>query len=783
MSAPPPPPPHGEAPKTTAGSPPPGAGLGPGNYDIFVIPQRDKGGGFIYLPSLAPNGPSFAAGFACALVLVVLFQSMAPAFRAWWGTYQGMGNMGMTLLVIAVGVGAWAWGKSQNQSSSSNNGSNANYRSGPGGYGAGANFGGGYANTGPPPPPPPHGNNQYNGPPPNSPPPNHGAGNGGPRSQWQERPQPPPPQEPETEPEPEPEPRKPDPPPKPKPDPSKGAWEKAREETKKREQERKVKEEEERKKAEMARKLKEFREREARERARRDREERERREKLEQEIREKEDLKQKLEKERQEREKLQREKEKAEQEAKEAREREAKEAKEREARAAKEKETKEREEARKKEAAEAAARKARVEAQLEAFRKAKKEREEAEKAKKEREEAERAKKLAEEEAAARKTKEEADRKAKQAAEEAEKNSRKGSSYAFSSVGEKTSMWPNGRPPVPPTTAASTPPRAPPSASSSAPPRPPPSASSVPPRSAPSAASSSNTARQQQPPRPSARTVDEDQHSYRPYDKPKHRPASSIGSESSWAPSATTTRTTPPPSMRGPYTTKDPDKIVIRAVYLFMNQFAKTPASQLVSGFGTVTDGLILRITTEGLFIDDDVRGVPQREWDVKAWTLKLVEVWCPPHCLSSNAAPAPANSANHPSNLFQKMANQRARTADRGATKALTGDEADAYLTEMLRACKSCCRLGLCDTKFKDTNVASSTGQTGEWRTKSLHVLRATVRDQEGKRYMFVLDEEEAWKVAVGVQRLRKGTQVRSLGVSGMSASDARGTLETLGWS
>ncbi|KAJ3941946.1 hypothetical protein N0V92_013839 [Colletotrichum tropicale] len=202
-------------------------------------------------------------------------------------------------------------------------------------------------------------------------------------------------------------------------------------------------------------------------------------------------------------------------------------------------------------------------------------------------------------------------------------------------------------------------------------------------------------------------------------------------------------------MRAPYTTKDPDKIVIRAVYLFMNQFAKTPASQLVSGFGTVTDGLILRITTEGLFIDDDVRGVPQREWDVKAWTLKLVE---------------------------------RARTADRGATKMLTGDEADAYLTEMLRACKNCCRLGLCDTKFKDTNIPSSTGQTGEWRHKSLHVLRATIRDQEGKRYMFVLDEEEAWKVAVGVQRLRKGTQVRSLGVSGMSASDARGTLETLGW-
>jgi hypothetical protein len=46
----------------------------------------------------------------------------------------------------------------------------------------------------------------------------------------------------------------------------------------------------------------------------------------------------------------------------------------------------------------------------------------------------------------------------------------------------------------------------------------------------------------------------------------------------------------------------------------------------VSNVGKVTDGLILKIQSEGLFIDDDVRGIPQREWDVKAWTLKMVEV-------------------------------------------------------------------------------------------------------------------------------------------------------------
>jgi hypothetical protein len=151
-------------------------------------------------------------------------------------------------------------------------------------------------------------------------------------------------------------------------------------------------------------------------------------------------------------------------------------------------------------------------------------------------------------------------------------------------------------------------------------------------------------------------------------------------------------------MRGPYTTKDPDKIVIQAVYLFMNQFAKTPASQLMSGVGPVTDGLILRITTEGLFIDDDVRGVPQREWDVKAWTLKLLE--------------------------------------------------------------------------------------TGEWKDRGLHVLRATINDQQGKRYVVVLDESEGWKVAAGLQRLRRGAQATTtkLGVSSMPSAEAKGTLDMLGW-
>ncbi|KAJ2981331.1 hypothetical protein NUW58_g6715 [Xylaria curta] len=224
-------------------------------------------------------------------------------------------------------------------------------------------------------------------------------------------------------------------------------------------------------------------------------------------------------------------------------------------------------------------------------------------------------------------------------------------------------------------------------------------------------------------------------------------------------------------MRGPYTTKDPDKIVIKAVYGFLNQFSKTPASQLLSGIGHVTDGLILRITTEGLFIDDDVRGVPQREWDVKAWTLKLMEVWCPVHNIAdSNATPRATN----------KPAPSRFKFSARNQSRALMGDDADGYLTELLHACKDDCRMG----PHGGSDIESSRGapQAGEWKNRGLHVLRATIRDQEGKRFLFVLGEEEGWKVAVGLQRLRKGTQARQLGYQPMSLTEARSAVEMLGW-
>ena len=272
--------------------------------------------------------------------------------------------------------------------------------------------------------------------------------------------------------------------------------------------------------------------------------------------------------------------------------------------------------------------------------------------------------------------------------------------------------------------------------------------------------------------PTAKTAtDDDTYSFRPYDNPKRSApktatASSIYSESSYAPSQSTSRTTPPPSRRGPYRCKDPDKIVLKAVYSFNNVFTKAPIAQLVSGVGSVTDGLILRITTEGLFIDDDVRGVPQREWDVKAWTLKLVEVWCPHlHALgaSSGSTPVSFRTATAPPGTFGK----------KWASKAPTAEESDAFVDACTRACKPYIPL-------RNRSDLGNSSQTGEH--KGLHVLRASIRDQEGKRYVFVLQEEEGWKVAVGLQRLRRGTQVRALGVSGMAGNEAKAMLENMGW-
>lgn len=175
----------------------------------------------------------------------------------------------------------------------------------------------------------------------------------------------------------------------------------------------------------------------------------------------------------------------------------------------------------------------------------------------------------------------------------------------------------------------------------------------------------------------------------------------------------------------------------------------------------VTDGLILRVTSAGLFVDDDVRGVAQREWDVKAWTIKLVEVWCPVHAVSAQAGNTPGSvPTSHP--FFKTMPQNARRAAERGATKTMLGEEAVAYIDEFSQVCDGNCRRG--------------------GNASGLHLLRATIRDQEGKRYLFVVSPEEAWKIAGGLAALRGSSQVRALGVAGFSGLESKTLLDTLGW-
>jgi len=65
-----------------------------------------------------------------------------------------------------------------------------------------------------------------------------------------------------------------------------------------------------------------------------------------------------------------------------------------------------------------------------------------------------------------------------------------------------------------------------------------------------------------------------------------------------------------------------------------------------------------------------------------------------------------------------------------------------------------------------------------------LHVLRATIREQEGRKYVFILSQSEGWKVAVGLQRLRRGSirVVQAIGIAGLPQNEAKAILQNLGF-
>ncbi|KAL1846910.1 hypothetical protein Plec18167_001543 [Paecilomyces lecythidis] len=634
---PPPPPPHGANPGTTHGHYRKSTDLPEGQYDIFVIPPHSAGSGFIYLPSLQCHRNSFIAGAVSTLFVVISWWSLEPVVRSWFATTVASGGFGVILLIIAVGFLGWLWGTTQAEGGGSKSFPGGGPGSGPGGFGPGApgsgagqsSGGSSHYSNGPSQGAYPGGQN-FNGQFPGGAP-NPGAQYGGKQRSAG-----------------------------PEPANDHSAWEKAREEQRKKDEYERFKEAAKKKREEQIKEQQRKREKEAKERA-----EREQREKLEKELAA----------------------------AREAALKEAKEKLEREAAEAKAKAEKEAAEAKARAEREAAAREA---------------------------------------AAKEAAKREADAKFAAMKEAAAKK-----------VAEQLASAKKATPGASPTKAAP---------------------------KIPTASSTPRTPSPKKPPHPTAKTateIEDDAYSFRPYDRPR-RPyaASSVYSESSYAPSQSTGRTTPPPSVRGAYSTKDPDKIVIRGVYSFNNTYMKTPIAKLVSGVGTVTDGLVLRITTEGLFVDDDVRGVPEREWDVKAWTMKLVEVWCPQ--LGANSANPPSPSKSNP---FRRSA---ARTVP-------TSEESDAFLANLLKVCKNTCRLASASACYsqKGSHVdrmdsAQSSQMLG------YHVVRASIRDQEGKKYVFVLEETEGWKVAIGLQRLRRGSQVRALGVAGLPNNETKAILNNL---
>jgi hypothetical protein len=70
--------------------------------------------------------------------------------------------------------------------------------------------------------------------------------------------------------------------------------------------------------------------------------------------------------------------------------------------------------------------------------------------------------------------------------------------------------------------------------------------------------------------------------------------------------------------------------------------------------------------------------------------------------------------------------------------------------------------------------------QTGIQTSKNLHILRASIRDTDGKKYVFLIDDSESWKLALGLQRLRKGSQVRSMQNSQMPPNEVARILNAI---
>lgn len=202
--------------------------------------------------------------------------------------------------------------------------------------------------------------------------------------------------------------------------------------------------------------------------------------------------------------------------------------------------------------------------------------------------------------------------------------------------------------------------------------------------------------------------------------------------------------------------------MLKGVYLFNAASQNRPIASLVAGLAGVTDGLVLRITTEGIFVDDDVATYSHREWDIKAWTIRLIEVFCPRY----TPPPRPAAASDGgPKGTMRKMFGGQDKPQPR------TPEEMDAITDSFDRVCRTQCKA---QARAQSRTAAAGQPQGGQ------HMLRASIRDADGRRYVFVTDEDQAWKIAASVRRIRLGSQARQLAVDAMGTAEACLVFTTL---
>ena len=199
-------------------------------------------------------------------------------------------------------------------------------------------------------------------------------------------------------------------------------------------------------------------------------------------------------------------------------------------------------------------------------------------------------------------------------------------------------------------------------------------------------------------------------------------------------------TTTTPSGRKTYVSLHPDKASIRAVAAFHKSVA---IAKLRPNYAGLSEGLILRIAHNGLFIDDDVRGVHQKEWDITTDMLKSVEIYCPSF---THTFPTPSIER-------KKSRLRRTNSRDSIATTVLPPSEEDnteLFLDELICSCLSVCQGAGPQPKHHQPTAGTHKAAL------ITHVLRAELRN--GRKFVFLVEGDEGWKLGVGLQRVRKGT-------------------------